>query len=139
MAPRMTLDLDEHVVAVLVLALGVIAFQAYALDDVELAIALAEPDAGRLIRLLQHVRCINHDVEMQLTGCGQLDALDDFDVAVIGNAGRLAHREHGLRLDIDSLYDQGIALPPANRVAVKGQFAIVRMAAAVGIDAAQAV
>src|SRR6516164_1017883 len=54
-AARIAGDLDKYVIAILVDALGIVALQADAFDDVELARPLAEPDARGLPRPRQHV------------------------------------------------------------------------------------
>ncbi len=68
-----------------------------------------------------------------------MDPLDHVHVAIVGHAHRLADGQDNLRQQGDGVDHQQVALPMADGVAVEGQVGIVRMAAAVGVDAAQAI
>ena len=58
---------------------------------------------------------------------------------LLGTPGDFADGDLGLGLDRNRVDHQGVALPMADGVAVKGQIRIVGMRTPVGIDAAQAI
>src|SRR5215467_3628205 len=93
--------------------------KAYALDDVEFPRPLAEKDPRRLPWLGEHMRRDDLEIIVQDVRRGQMNALDDVHVAVIGNAHRLAHGNIGLRPDADGVDNQCVALPMADRMAVE--------------------
>src|SRR5262249_36425073 len=85
-APLSLLDRNEDVMAVLILRFPVVAHLAYALDDVELARALAEEDAGGLPGLGKDVRRGNLELHVQDVLLGKVDAFGDVHVAVVRHA-----------------------------------------------------
>src|SRR4051812_22854 len=138
-SPGMTRDLDKDMVSVRVDPLGIIALQAHAFHDVEFSRPLTKEDACGLPRRGQDMGSQNLEIVMQDVGLRQMHSLDDFHVAVVGNAHSLAHRQISLRQNVHGLHDQRVALPMADGMAMECELPVIGMGAAIGIDTPQPV
>src|SRR5580704_14128676 len=132
-APDGLFDWDEDVIAIRVDALGKVALHADALDDIELAGTLPEEDSRGLPGCGQNLRREDLKIHMHDVLLGEMDALDHPHVAIVRQAGRLAHGERHLRKNVHGVDREGLALPMPDRMAVEGRVSNVRMGTAVGI------
>ena len=114
----------------------VVARLADALDDVELARALAEEDARGLPRRGEDLGRGNLEVDVQNVLVREVDAFDDVHIAIVRHADGLADRERRLRQNIDGIDDKRVTLPMADRMAMERRVGDVGMPTTVGVDAA---
>src|SRR5450631_3295177 len=126
-------------VAIFIDLRGKVTLQTNAFDDIKFSRPLPEKYSRGFPRFGKHLGRDDFEVVVQYVLALQVYAFDDAHVTVVRDRRGFANSNEGLRGYADRVHDQRIALPMADRVAVKSRIRVVGMRAAIRVYPAQPV